>query len=300
MASESSSQQQPKSLTPTSNIRFELEDAHIAFNNVVALLESKISLYHNMLQFLSNSYISTALTKQPYAYYSKFLREFWYIAEVESTTNTITFTLSSFDKPLSFNLDDFSTIIGLKCSENFAPLSPKETVRAALATLGLADEKDPQLLSTDLGLDIDIGNLLFSDLIVKLTTGNKGRDPNVCYTRYLSLIIEHLLGDANKMAKFSNQPEKSLILLSGEVNVEYIVDKSLFGTTMHHVSQSKAKTNKRPKKKKIPSSFDPKVSKDVRVPSSKKPIDETQHAKETVAIADATQSIDASKLAEEL
>nr|GEU90422.1 hypothetical protein [Tanacetum cinerariifolium] len=50
--------------------------------------------------------------------------EFWYTTEVESTTNTITFTLSSFDKP--------------------------ETVRAALATLGLVDENEPQLSSTDL------------------------------------------------------------------------------------------------------------------------------------------------------
>ncbi|GKB67544.1 hypothetical protein Tco_0928956 [Tanacetum coccineum] len=63
MASESSSQQQPK-LTPTSNVHFECEDSHIAFKNSIALLESKIPLYNDMLQFLSNSCISTALTKQ--------------------------------------------------------------------------------------------------------------------------------------------------------------------------------------------------------------------------------------------
>ncbi|GKD42786.1 hypothetical protein Tco_1267431 [Tanacetum coccineum] len=103
-----------------------------------------------MLQFLSNSCVSVALTKQPSAYYSKYLWEFWYTAEADTTTSTITFTLSSFDKPLSFNLDDFSTIIDLKHSKNLVPLPPKETVKAALATLGLVDENDTSISSTNL------------------------------------------------------------------------------------------------------------------------------------------------------
>nr|GEX15844.1 hypothetical protein [Tanacetum cinerariifolium] len=49
----------------------------------------------------------------------KYLRELWYTTEVESATNTITFTLSNSDKPLSFNLDVFSSIIGLNYTENF-------------------------------------------------------------------------------------------------------------------------------------------------------------------------------------
>nr|GEV21566.1 hypothetical protein [Tanacetum cinerariifolium] len=54
-----------------------------------------------------------------------------------------------------------------------------------------------------------------------------------------------------------DKPEKSLIL-------EDTGDKSLFGTTVHLVSQSIAKTNNKPKKKNIPSSSDLEVSKDVR------------------------------------
>ncbi|GJV36049.1 retrovirus-related pol polyprotein from transposon TNT 1-94 [Tanacetum coccineum] len=77
-------------------------------------------------------------------------RKFWYTAEVESTTNTITFTLSNFDKPLSFHLDDFSSIIGLKYTDNFSPLPQKETVRDALATLGLVDENNLEISSTKL------------------------------------------------------------------------------------------------------------------------------------------------------
>ncbi|GJT28053.1 hypothetical protein Tco_0908328 [Tanacetum coccineum] len=75
MASDASSRQQPK-LTPASNAYFECEDGHIALNNSIAFLEFKIPLYADMLQFLSNSCISTALTKQPSAYYPKYLREF--------------------------------------------------------------------------------------------------------------------------------------------------------------------------------------------------------------------------------
>ncbi|GKD83140.1 hypothetical protein Tco_1349979 [Tanacetum coccineum] len=48
----------------------------------------------------------------------------------KDATNIITFTFSSFDKPLSFNLDDFSSIASLKYSENYVSLPPKKTVRA--------------------------------------------------------------------------------------------------------------------------------------------------------------------------
>ncbi|GKC74937.1 hypothetical protein Tco_1125711 [Tanacetum coccineum] len=103
-----------------------------------------------MLQFLSNSSISTALTKQPSAYYSKYLREFWYTAEVDVVTKSISFTLSGFDKPISFTSDEFSSIIGLNYSEIYVPLPSKEMVRYALATLGLVDENDTSISSTHL------------------------------------------------------------------------------------------------------------------------------------------------------
>ncbi|GJS37642.1 retrovirus-related pol polyprotein from transposon TNT 1-94 [Tanacetum coccineum] len=83
---ESSSQQQPK-LTLASNVHFECEDGHIAFNNSIALSDSKILLYNDMLQFYQ----------------------------------TVT----------------------------FAPLPQKEMVRVTLATLGLVDENNPEISSTD-------------------------------------------------------------------------------------------------------------------------------------------------------
>ncbi|GKB95981.1 hypothetical protein Tco_0982118 [Tanacetum coccineum] len=158
------------------------EDGNISYNNAVALLEHPNVLYHPMLSFLSNCCIAIALTIQPSTIYAEYLREFWYTAEVDDATKTITFSLSNFDKPLSFTHDDFISVIGLNYCENYVLLPKKETVRAGLATQGL-------------GLEVDIGNIIFSDLVTKLQDGKKGRQPNVCYTRFLSLMIEKLLGE---------------------------------------------------------------------------------------------------------
>ncbi|GKB00385.1 hypothetical protein Tco_0828378 [Tanacetum coccineum] len=343
MASESPSQQQPKQLTPTSNVNFEYEDGIIAFNNGIALLESKIPFYQPMLQFLSNCCISAALTKQPSAYYSKYLREFWYTAEVDGATNTITFTLSSFVKPLSFKLNDFSYMIGLKYSENFAPLPPKEIVRAALAILGLFNEKDPSFSSIVLvnssllriryfspiwrvlivyivkclggmqgshdqlninqqmiayslcwGLDIDIGNILFSDLVIKLTTSNKKKEQNICYTRYLSLIIEHLLGNAYK-----NDKLKTFKLHHISATTFKTPSASNVALTSHMIKMEKLLP--KPEESLILSSK--RVNSDDTVDKESSPlkqVTDTQHAEEPVATANTTKSVDASESAEVL
>ncbi|GJT29639.1 hypothetical protein Tco_0909914 [Tanacetum coccineum] len=137
-------------VTPTSNVNFECGKGLVAFNNGIVLLEHTNPLYHPMLSFLKNCCVSTALTKQQLAYYLEYLREFWYFAEVDTSSNTITFTLSYSSKPLSFDLGSFFTITGFKYSENLEALPLKETVKVALATLGLADEKNPQFTPSGL------------------------------------------------------------------------------------------------------------------------------------------------------
>nr|GFB33586.1 hypothetical protein [Tanacetum cinerariifolium]GFB33587.1 hypothetical protein [Tanacetum cinerariifolium] len=77
--------------------------------------------------------------------------------------------------------------------------------------------------------------------------------------------------------------EEPLILHSMEVNDGNTTDKSLSGTIVQPVDQSKASTDKRSKKKKNTSSFEPKTSKIVKESHSKKQVIETQHAKESVA-----------------
>ncbi|GJV06486.1 retrovirus-related pol polyprotein from transposon TNT 1-94 [Tanacetum coccineum] len=101
-------------------------------------------------------------------------------------------SLSHLEIPLTFNLQTFSSVIGLTSSDGFVDLAKKETVKAGLASLGLFDEKRPNLSSTTLinsspgshdqlnfnqqtiayslcwGLNINITNILFSDLIAQL------------------------------------------------------------------------------------------------------------------------------------
>nr|GEV95958.1 hypothetical protein [Tanacetum cinerariifolium] len=216
----------------------------------------------------------------------------------------------------------------LDCTKDFVSLPSHKSMKDAIATLGLADEKDPEMMSVDLaqssslriiyfltiwkGLDIDIAGILFSDLISKLTSGRKkGKKKNICYVRFLSLVIEHLLGDdyvndnlkpikpyqitsatfkpslmfevpltsyIRKVTKLSKQP---LILPYEEVNVEGIDDKSLSGTTVHPVSKHKAKTDKRQKKKKIPSSSEPIALKIVRDQTPNTQTSKSQPAEET-------------------
>ncbi|GKG20704.1 hypothetical protein Tco_0380505, partial [Tanacetum coccineum] len=141
------------------------------------------------------------------------------------------------------------------------------------------------------GLNVDISNIIFSDLVAKLHNRKKGRETKVCYIRFLSLIIERLLGENYKngkltsfkphhisatsfktpsasevaltyhmlkVAQISKEPKETLILPSKGVNTSNIINKSLFGTNVQPVGQSKASTDKRSKKKKNPSSSDPK------------------------------------------
>nr|GEU78568.1 retrovirus-related Pol polyprotein from transposon TNT 1-94 [Tanacetum cinerariifolium] len=129
-------------------VNFKCGDGIIAFNNAIALLEHSNELYQPMLSFLLSCCINKALTLQPSTMYVEYLQEFWYTIEVEEETNTITFSLSWGDEPLSFTQKEFISTIGLPFCKNHVPPPPKETVRAGLATLGLLDKDKPTLSST--------------------------------------------------------------------------------------------------------------------------------------------------------
>ncbi|GJS50922.1 hypothetical protein Tco_0624284 [Tanacetum coccineum] len=292
MASESTSSQQSSHLSPLSKVNFKCEAGIIAYNNAVALLEHSNNLYHPMLSFLSNYCISTALTRQSSATYVEYLKEFWYTVE-----------------------EEFISAIGLPVCTNVVSLPLKETVRAGLATLGLFDKDKPYLSSFVLvnssplkikyftptwrifmqyiGLEIDIGTIIFSNLVHKLQNRKKPREANICYTRFLSLIFEKLLGENYinnaltfvkrytisatsfqtplasevpltshmlKVAKLFQELEQSLILSFEKVNADDGADKVVLPKTQ---------------------------------------VAETQPAEETVATADATKSLEASESAEE-
>ncbi|GJX43039.1 retrovirus-related pol polyprotein from transposon TNT 1-94 [Tanacetum coccineum] len=65
----------------------------------------------------------------------------------ELVDDTITYPLSNIEKPLSFNRDILSSVIGLDYTKDFVSLPPHEAVKYALATLGLADDKRPMMTS---------------------------------------------------------------------------------------------------------------------------------------------------------
>ncbi|GJU79106.1 retrovirus-related pol polyprotein from transposon TNT 1-94 [Tanacetum coccineum] len=263
-----------KLVTPASNVKFECDKGIIAFNNGIALLEYSNPLYLPMLTFLSRCCVSTALTKQISACDYEYLRELWYSAKVDAT-NIITFTISSFDKPLSFNLDDFSSITALKYSENYVSLPPKETVRAGLASLRLVDEKNPNLSLNNLVNSSPLKIRYFSPIwrvlmlhIVKCLGGMQGSHDklNINYHFFQTssaskaALFPHML----KKANISTVVEQTLILLSKEVNASNIVDMSLSGTTVQPVDHPKSSTDKRSKKRKTLSSSKPKTSKNVK------------------------------------
>ncbi|GJS64103.1 hypothetical protein Tco_0678667 [Tanacetum coccineum] len=178
-----------------------------------------------------------SLTKQPSAFYLKYLKEFW-----------------------------------LNNKKNYDPLPSEETMRDAINTLGLADEQHPKLTLVDLENSYPLRLKYFSPTwkilmlyIVKCLGGNQGsRDQlNITEAPFKpSLISEVPL--TYYMRKVTKLPKKPLFLSSVEVNAEDIDDKSLFGTVVHPFSQPKAKTNKSLKKKKIPSSSEPRASKIVK------------------------------------
>nr|GEV18683.1 retrovirus-related Pol polyprotein from transposon TNT 1-94 [Tanacetum cinerariifolium] len=194
--------------------------------------------------------------------------------EVDDATKDILFSLSIFENQLSFARFDFLSAIGLTDSKTVVPLPPKGTIRAGLTTLGLADKEKPTLISTEL--------VNFSPLKLK----KKNMEANVCYTIYISLVLEQLLGEKYhdesltvlkpyhisatsfqtpssfevsltshmlKVAKLSKEPKQSLLPPSGEVNADDTADKSSSRTSVQPVIQPKAPTVKNPRKKKISS-----------------------------------------------
>ncbi|GKA81717.1 retrovirus-related pol polyprotein from transposon TNT 1-94 [Tanacetum coccineum] len=305
-----------------------------------------------LFEFLKKSHIYVALTNEPSTYYSQFLREFWYTAEADISSKSITFNLSHLENPLTFNLEVFSSVIGLKSSESFVNLPKKETVKEGLATLGLFDETKPSLTSFDLINSSPVKikyftpvwkvlmqyivkclGILFSDLIAQLhpETSKHKRKLNICYTRYLSLVMERLMKENYKndkllslkpykitfvtlrtplenetpltahmcnVAEISPQPLQSLIPPSEEVNADDSADKSLSGISVQPVTQPKATTAKKPRKKTIPSSTRPEALNLSRIEtSSSSQATHLQLSEELVVSADETKSLDVSESA---
>ncbi|GJY16479.1 hypothetical protein Tco_0386901 [Tanacetum coccineum] len=320
MASESTSSQRSQQLPPSSNVKFRCKEGIIAFNNVVALLEHPNELYRPML---TESTICKDDVPLP----------------PKETVRAGLATLGLFDKDkqtLSSTILVNSSPLKMKY---FTPIW-KLLMQYIVKCLGEMQRSHDQMNLNQQkitycliwGLEIDIGAIIFLDLIHKLQNGKKNRETNICYTRFFSLIFEKLLGvnyisndltlvkphtitaasfqkplaskvpltsHMLKVAKLSEEPEQSLIPPSGEVNADDTGDKSLSMASVQPVTLPKAPTDLKAKKKRISPSSKPKSLYKVRVILPKKQVTKTQHAEVTVATADATKSLVASELPEE-
>nr|GEU70918.1 hypothetical protein [Tanacetum cinerariifolium] len=108
-------------------------------------------------------------------------------------------------------------------------------------------------------------------------------------------LTSHML----KVAKLFQEPKQYLIPPSREVNVNDTIDKSLYRTSVQHVTQPKAPTDLKIKKKRILPSSKPNSPYKVRVILLNKQVTKTQHAEVTLVTVDATKSLESSKLVEE-
>ncbi|GJX79479.1 retrovirus-related pol polyprotein from transposon TNT 1-94, partial [Tanacetum coccineum] len=231
--------------------------------------------------------ICTTLTKESSAMYVEYLKDFWYTTKVDDATKDISFSLSLFENQLSFTRFDFLTAIGLTNSKTVVPLPPKGTVRAGLATLGLADKDKPSFTSTEL-------NNFWENYHDESLTVLKPHHISSASFQTPSASEVSLTSHMLKVAKLSKKPEEYLILPSEEVNVEESADKSQSGTNVQPLSQPKAPTAKKSKKNKIPSLTQPKVSNDSREVNPPPTTTHPQATKDLVVTAVPIQSLEAS------
>ncbi|GJV50194.1 hypothetical protein Tco_1440406 [Tanacetum coccineum] len=213
------------------------------------------------------------------------------------------------EQPLFFTQDEFILAIGLPICKTVVPLPPKETVRAGLATVGLFDKGKPSLSSTVLvnssPLKIKFVSLFFEKMLGEKYINNSltfVKPHTISVTSFQKPLASevpltlHML----KVIKLFQEPKQSLILSFEKVNVDDSTDKSFYGTSVQPITQLKAPTDLKTKKKKIPPSSKPKSSYKVRVILLKKQVAKTQNAEEIKATANATQSLGASESAEDL
>ncbi|GKC03240.1 hypothetical protein Tco_0994850 [Tanacetum coccineum] len=97
-----------------------------------------------------------------------------------------------------------------------------------------------------------------------------------------------LMAHMCKVANLSPEPIKYLIHSSKDVNTDDTADTSLSGTTVQPVTQSKAPTDKKIKRKRIPPSSKPEASKFFRESPPKEQAIDSQPTKEPVVTTNIT------------
>ncbi|GJZ14843.1 retrovirus-related pol polyprotein from transposon TNT 1-94 [Tanacetum coccineum] len=191
-----------------------------------------------------------------------------------------------FTKPLaepSFTRLVAELVIRLKSSERFVNLLKKETVKEGLASLGLYFSLVMEHLMKENYKNDELLSLKpYKITAVTLRTPLKNENP----------LTAHMCN----VAKISPQLLQSLIPPSGEVNANDSANKSLSDTSVPPVTQSKATTARKPRKKTILSSTRLEALNSSRIEtSSSSQATHLQPAEEFVVTADETRSLDDSE-----
>ncbi|GKB76319.1 hypothetical protein Tco_0943214 [Tanacetum coccineum] len=182
---------------------------------------------------------------------------------------TVAFLLLKLNNLLRITQNTFgNNDILLRLKYNYDSLPSKENVRAGLASLGCIDDKNPHLTPTNL--------INSSPLRIKYFLP--------IWRVWMTYVVK-CLGVAN----LSTKHEKTLILSTEEVNADNTTNKSLSKIVVQSVVQPKVTTGRMYKKKKIPSSFEPKTSHYVKQSKSKETVADTQHVEESMVTANTTQ-----------
>ncbi|GJY42322.1 hypothetical protein Tco_0429592 [Tanacetum coccineum] len=187
-------------------------------NNVVGNFNypPTILAYKTIYKLLMNCPLRTAFMKCPSALYQNFFREFWctaiaYDPNLSTDENKprllkeflIKFTVMNGKKPLTLDFNTFTTSIGLDYSNGAYVAYPSiKVVKAELAKIVLGENYSSteqvnsiqQLITYSLitGTKVDIGDIIYSDLVTKLL--NRSRLRHVSYPRFISCALEALLG----------------------------------------------------------------------------------------------------------
>ncbi|GKA18768.1 hypothetical protein Tco_0698683 [Tanacetum coccineum] len=161
--------------------------------------------YHDICKYFMNCPLAGAFTKSPSAVYQNLLREIW-CTTIASHPNPPT---DDFEvHPLKEYLIKFSVMNGKKpLTLNFKTLTKSTGLDYAkgkyVSHLSIEEVNSAYCLLT--GTKVDIGEIIYSDLVTKLT--NKSRQKYVSYTRFASCALEVLLGlEYTHDASFRSSP----------------------------------------------------------------------------------------------
>ncbi|GJS24928.1 hypothetical protein Tco_0453560 [Tanacetum coccineum] len=131
----------------------------------------------------------------------------------------------------------------------------------------------------------------------------KERKSNICFTRYLSLVLEHPLGDAYINENLKTFKPYHITASSFKPTFENKVPLTAHMCKVAKLLPEPIKSLIQPSRdvitNDIAASSDPKTSKFVRESTSTPQVADTQQTKETVVTANATQSLEASESAQD-